>query len=50
MFFAIRLKSNAVYELVSENEILLYIDNVVLKDIIIRVDIQVNEKYLKLHN
>lgn len=47
MFFVTRLKSNAVYESVTENEIPPYIDNGVLKDEIIRVDIKENGKYLK---
>ncbi len=46
-FFVTRLKSNAVYESVSENEIPPYIDNGVLKDEIIRVDVKENGKYLK---
>ena len=35
-----RLKSNAVYEFVTENEIPSYIDNGVIKDEIIRFDIK----------
>lgn len=47
VFFVTRLKSNAVYESVTENEIPSYIDNGVIKDEIIRVDIKEKGKYLK---
>ena len=47
VFFVTRLKSNAVYEFVTENEIPSYIDNGVIKDEIIRVDIKEKGKYLK---
>lgn len=47
IFFVTRLKSNAVYESVIENDIPSYIDNGVMKDEIIRVEIKENGKYLK---
>lgn len=47
VFFVTRLKSNAVYESVTENEIPSYIDNGVIKDEIIRVDIKEKGKFLK---
>jgi hypothetical protein len=47
IFFVTRLKSNASYESVKENDIPPYIDNGVLKDEIIGVDIKENGKYLK---
>lgn len=47
VFFVTRLKSNASYESVKENDIPNYIDNGVLKDEIIRVDIKENGAYLK---
>lgn len=47
IFFVTRLKSNAVYESVIENDIPTYIDNGVMKDEIIRVEIKENVKYLK---
>lgn len=46
-FFVTRLKSNAVYETISENDIPVYVDNGVLKDEIIQVDVKENGKYLK---
>ena len=47
IFFVTRLKSNASYESVKENEIPYYIDYGVIKDEIIRVDVKENGKYLK---
>lgn len=47
VFFVTRLKSNAVYESVAENEIPPYIDNGVIKDEIIRVDVKENGSYIK---
>ena len=47
LFFVTRLKSNAVYESISENEIQQDIDNGVLKDEIIRVEVKAQGKYLK---
>lgn len=47
IFFVTRLKSNANYESVSENEIPTYIDGGVIKDEIISVDVTENRKYLK---
>ena len=47
IFFVTRLKSNAVYETVKENEIPTYIDDSVIKDEIIHVDVKENGKYLK---
>jgi len=47
IFFVTRLKSNAVFEPVVENEIPSYIDNGVVKDEIIRVEVKENGKYLK---
>jgi hypothetical protein len=47
IFFVTRLKSNAVYESVIENDIPSYIDNGVMKDEIIRIEIKENGKYLK---
>lgn len=47
IFFVTRLKSNAVYESVKENDIPNYIDDGVLKDEIIRVDVKENGSYLK---
>jgi hypothetical protein len=47
IFFVTRLKSNAAYESVAENDIPTYIDNGVIKDEIIRVDIKENGSYLK---
>jgi IS4 transposase len=47
VFFVTRLKSNAVYEQVVENDIPSYIDDGVIKDEIIRVDVKENGKYLK---
>jgi IS4 transposase len=46
-FFVTRLKSNAVYETISENDIPVYIDSGVLKDEIIQVDVKEKGKYLK---
>ncbi len=45
IFFVTRLKSNASYESVKENEIPSYIDDGVIKDEIIRVDVKENGKY-----
>ena len=45
--FVTRLKSNASYESVNENDIPNYLDNGVLKDEIIRVDVKEKGKYLK---
>ncbi|NBW31022.1 MAG: IS4 family transposase, partial [Flavobacteriales bacterium] len=47
IFFVTRLKSNASYESVKENDIPNYIDDGVIKDEIIRVDIKENGAYLK---
>jgi hypothetical protein len=47
IFFVTRLKSNASYESVIENDIPKYIDDGVLKDEIIRVDVKENGAYLK---
>lgn len=47
IFFVTRLKSNANYESVSENDIPTYIDDGVIKDEIISVDVTENRKYLK---
>jgi IS4 transposase len=47
IFFVTRLKTNAAYESVKENDIPSYIDNGVIKDEIIRVDIKENGSYLK---
>ncbi len=47
IFFVTRLKSNASYESVTENDIPIYIDNGVIKDEIIRVDVKENGKYCK---
>jgi len=47
IFFVTRLKSNASYEAVKENDIPSYIDNGVLKDEVIRVDVKENGAYLK---
>ena len=47
VFFVTRLKSNANYESVSENDIPTYIDDGVIKDEIISVDVTENRKYLK---
>jgi hypothetical protein len=47
IFFVTRLKSNASYVYVTENEIPSYIDNGVIKDEIIRVDIKENGAYIK---
>ncbi|MFM8005305.1 MAG: transposase, partial [Dolichospermum sp.] len=46
-FFVTRLKSNAAYESVKENDIPSYIDNGVIKDEIIHVDIKESGSYLK---
>ena len=46
IFFVTRLKSNASYVSVTENEIPSYIDNGVIKDEIIRVDIKENGAYI----
>jgi len=47
IYFVTRLKSNASYESITENDIPDYLDNGVLKDEIIRVDVKENGKYLK---
>lgn len=47
IFFVTRLKSNASYEAVKENDIPSYIDNGVLKDEVIRLDVKENGAYLK---
>jgi hypothetical protein len=47
IFFVTRLKSNASYQTVVENDIPTYIDDSVIKDEIIRVDLKENGKYLK---
>lgn len=47
VFFVTRLKSNASYESVEENDIPSYIDNGVIKDEIIRVEVKENGSYLK---
>jgi IS4 transposase len=47
IFFVTRLKSNASYESVKENDIPSYIDDGVLKDEVIRVDVKENGAYLK---
>ena len=47
IFFVTRLKSNASYESVKENDIPSYIDDGVLKDEVIRVDVKENGTYLK---
>jgi hypothetical protein len=47
VYFVTRLKSNASYESITENDIPDYLDSGVLKDEIIRVDIKENGKYLK---
>lgn len=47
IYFVTRLKSNATYELVVENDIPSYIDAGVLKDEIIKVEVKDNGKYLK---
>jgi hypothetical protein len=47
IFFVTRLKSNANYESVSENDIPTYIDDGVIKDEVISVDVTENRKYLK---
>ena len=46
-FFVTRLKYNASYESVKENEIPSYIDNGVIKDEVISVDVKENGAYLK---
>ena len=47
IYFVTRLKSNATYESVVENDIPSYIDAGVLKDEIIKVEVRDNGKYLK---
>lgn len=47
VYFVTRLKSNASYESITENDIPDYLDSGVLKDEIILVDIKENGKYLK---
>jgi hypothetical protein len=48
IFFVTRLKSNAVYDTVKENEIPTYIDDCVIKDEVISVEVKENGKYLKM--
>jgi len=47
IYFVTRLKSNATYETVVENDIPSYIDEGVLKDEMIKVDVKESGKYLK---
>lgn len=47
IFFVTRLKSNASYQEIAENDIPDYLDNGVLKDEIIAVDVKENGKYIK---
>lgn len=47
IFFVTRLKTNAAFESVKENDIPSYIDDGVLKDEIIRVDVKENGAYMK---
>jgi hypothetical protein len=47
IFFVTRLKSNATYQSVKENDIPSYIDSGVLKDEIIEVDVKENGTYLQ---
>ena len=47
VFFVTRLKSNAAYETVTENDIPSYMDNGVIKDEVIRVDVKEHGTYLK---
>lgn len=47
IFFVTRLKTNASYESVKENNIPSYIDDGVLKDQVIRVDVKEKETYRK---
>lgn len=47
IFFVTRLKSNASFESVKENDIPNYVDNGVIKDESIRLDIKENGAYLK---
>ena len=47
IFFVTRLKSNASYESVKENDIPSYIDNGVIKDELIRIDVKENGAYLR---
>ena len=47
IFFVTRLKSNASYESINENEIPDYLDDGVLKDEIIEVDVKEEGKFLK---
>lgn len=47
IFFVTRLKTNAAYESVGENDIRSYIDDGVIKDEIISVEVKENGKYLK---
>ncbi len=47
IFFVTRLKTNAAYESVVENDIPSYIDDGVIKDEIISVEVKENGKYLK---
>jgi IS4 transposase len=47
IFFVTRLKSNASYESVTENDIPNYVDDGVIKDEIIRVDVKEQGAYLK---
>lgn len=50
IFFVTRLKSNATYNTVNENDIPKYIDDGVIKDEIISLDVKENGKYLKTIN
>lgn len=47
IYFVTRLKSNASYESISENDIPYYLGDGMLKDEVIRVDVKENGKYLK---
>lgn len=47
VFFVTRLKSNAAFQSVKENDIPPYTDNGVIKDEVISVDIKENGAYLK---
>ncbi|MFT6244593.1 MAG: IS4 transposase [Salibacteraceae bacterium] len=47
IYFVTRLKSNALYEAITENDIPDYLDNGVLKDENTEVDVKENGKFLK---
>ena len=47
VFFVTRIKSNASYESLTENDIPDYLDDGVLKDENIQVDVRENGKFLK---